>query len=58
MCREGCAYFPFCGGGAPANKHFENGTFASTETLSCRLHLKVCLDVTLALLERNARAPA
>jgi uncharacterized protein len=51
MCRESCRYFPFCGGGAPANKFFENGTFASTETLFCRLHKKVCLDVALDLLE-------
>jgi uncharacterized protein len=56
MCRENCAYFPFCGGGAPANKYFENDTFASTETLFCRLHKKVCLDVTLEFLERGVRA--
>ncbi len=54
MCRESCDHFAFCGGGAPANKHFENGTFASTETLFCRLHKKVCLDVALGWLERNA----
>jgi uncharacterized protein len=56
MCRESCSYFPFCGGGPPANKYFENGTFASTETLFCRLHKKVCLDVTAALLEQDAKA--
>src|SRR5262249_15470404 len=28
MCRDLCRYFPFCGGGPPGNKHFENGTFA------------------------------
>jgi uncharacterized protein len=56
MCRESCEHFPFCGGGPPANKYFENRTFASTETLFCRLHQKVCLDVTLALLEQNAKA--
>jgi uncharacterized protein len=55
LCRERCDYFPFCGGGAPANKYFENGTFASTETLFCRLHKKVCLDVALDLLEQDAR---
>jgi uncharacterized protein len=55
MCRESCAYFPFCGGGPPANKYFETGTFASTETLFCRLHKKVCIDVTLALLEQDAK---
>jgi len=52
-CRESCPYFAFCGGGPPANKYFENGTFASTETLFCRLHKKVCLDVTLAWLEQH-----
>jgi uncharacterized protein len=56
MCRESCAYFPFCGGGPPANKYFENGTFASTETVFCRLHKQVCLDVTLELLEQSAEA--
>jgi uncharacterized protein len=55
MCRASCPYFAFCGGGAPANKYFENGTFASTETLFCRLHKKVCIDVTLGVLERDAR---
>lgn len=53
-CRETCRYFPFCGGGAPSNKYFENGTFASSETLFCRLHKKVCLDVALDKLERHA----
>jgi uncharacterized protein len=55
MCEESCPYFAFCGGGAPANKHFENGTFASTETLFCRLHKKVCLDVALERLERKPK---
>jgi len=53
MCRESCRYFPFCGGGPPGNKHFENGSFASTETLFCRLHVKSCLDVTADRLERH-----
>jgi uncharacterized protein len=53
MCRDSCRYFPFCGGGPPGNKHFENGTFASTETLFCRLHMKACLDVTADWLERH-----
>jgi uncharacterized protein len=54
MCQETCSYFPFCGGGPPANKYFENGTLASSTTLFCRLHKQVCLDVTLALLEQDA----
>lgn len=53
LCRENCSYFPYCGGGPPANKYFENGTFASTETLFCRLHKQACLDVSLARLERQ-----
>ncbi|MFO0929668.1 MAG: cyclophane-forming radical SAM/SPASM peptide maturase GrrM/OscB [Gemmataceae bacterium] len=52
MCRQECRYFRFCGGGPPGNKFFENGTFASTETLFCRLHKQVCLDVSLDKLER------
>jgi uncharacterized protein len=56
MCQETCSYFPFCGGGPPANKYFENGTFACTETLSCRLHKKVCIDVSLELLEQQAKS--
>lgn len=53
MCRQICPYYQFCGGGPPGNKFFENGTFASTETLFCRLHKMVCLDVALARLERR-----
>jgi uncharacterized protein len=56
MCRADCAYFPFCGGGPPANKYYENGTYASTETVFCRLHKQVCFDVTLGLLERSAKS--
>jgi len=58
MCRQECPYFAFCGGSAPANKFFENGTFASTETMSCRLQKKVCLDVVLAWLEEHPAAPS
>lgn len=53
QCRASCRYFPFCGGGPPGNKFFENGTFVSTETLFCRLHMKACLDVTADWLEHH-----
>jgi uncharacterized protein len=53
-CRTTCAYFSRCGGGAPANKYFENGSFRSTETLYCRLTRKVVIDVVLENLERRA----
>ena len=44
-CRESCKYFNYCGGGAPANKFFENGSMNSTETLYCRLTKKALFDV-------------
>lgn len=46
-CRQACSYFRFCGGGAPVNKYFENGSFDSTETLFCRLNRQAMLDVLL-----------
>jgi uncharacterized protein len=52
-CRRTCPYFAFCGGGAPANKYFENGSFDSTETLFCRLSKQAVLDVVLDKLERR-----
>jgi uncharacterized protein len=52
-CRRTCPYFAYCGGVAPVNKYFENGSFDSTETLFCRLTRQVVLDVVLGKLERN-----
>ena len=46
-CRGECPYFALCGGGAPANKYFENGSFDSTETLFCRFYRKSLADVLL-----------
>jgi uncharacterized protein len=51
-CREHCPYFAFCGGGAPANKYFENGSFDSTETLFCRLHRQALAEVVLSKMRR------
>jgi uncharacterized protein len=56
LCQQTCRYFPFCGGGPPGNKFFENGDFATTETLSCRLHKKATFDVALDKLERMKAA--
>jgi len=50
-CQAECGYFGFCGGGAPANKYFENGSFDSTETLFCRLHRKTLAEVVLSKLQ-------
>jgi uncharacterized protein len=52
-CRESCAYFRVCGGGAPANKWFETSRFDSTETLYCRLMRQVVLDEVLANMEQG-----
>jgi uncharacterized protein len=51
QCQRDCPYFLFCGGGAPVNKYCENGSFASTETLFCRLNRQATLDVLLDKLE-------
>ena len=50
-CRTACAYFSLCGGGAPANKLYETGTFAATETLYCRLTTQAVVDVVLEEME-------
>lgn len=52
-CRHECAYFPFCRGGAPANKLAENGSFAGTETLYCRITQKVVNERVLRALEHD-----
>lgn len=51
MCRNDCRYFAVCAGGAPANKIFENGSFASTETMHCRLSRQRITDFLLATME-------
>jgi uncharacterized protein len=48
-CKSSCRYFGICGGGAPSNKLFENGTFASTETYYCKYSKKVPADIILQL---------
>ena len=53
-CESSCAHFGYCGGGAPANKFYENGDLSSTETLYCRTVLKRPFDAVLAQLERDA----
>jgi len=52
MCRERCEYFSVCGGGEPVNKLAENGTFASAETIYCRLTKMRATDLVLDALER------
>jgi uncharacterized protein len=54
-CRNTCEYFGICGGGAPANKLYENGTFISTETMYCRLRIKSLSNVALEIIENTAK---
>jgi uncharacterized protein len=56
-CARTCAYFDFCGGGAPANKLFEHGDFASTETLYCRFTKQTLFEVILDNLEGTLGLP-
>lgn len=55
-CRAECRYFDVCGGGAPANKYFENGAFDSTETLYCKYAIRVPTDLVLEDVERSLPA--
>lgn len=57
-CRAECVYFPVCGGGAPSNKIFENGSFASSETMHCRLTKKQVTDFVLGVVEGKASGTA
>jgi len=56
-CKRSCAYYRWCGGGAPANKLFETGRFDAGETMHCRLTRQIMLDETLAGLEARTAAP-
>jgi uncharacterized protein len=50
-CHDNCDYFQICRGGVPGNKLFENGSFATTETMFCRLSKKAVVDVILNYVE-------
>ena len=52
-CAESCEYFSVCGGGAPSNKYFENGSFASTSTMYCRSTIQIPVRIVLKDFERK-----
>jgi len=52
-CRDECTYFPVCGGGAPANKLYENGSFETTETIFCRYTVQIIADIALQACEKE-----
>ena len=49
-CALSCRYYGLCGGGPPANKIYENGSAATTETAYCRTFMRA-VDVVLDLVE-------
>jgi uncharacterized protein len=53
MCQKSCEYFSYCGGGAPSNKFYENGSFASKDTMYCQHTVKLPFDIVLADLEKT-----
>jgi uncharacterized protein len=52
VCRQSCEYFSVCGGGAPVNKLFENGSFKTGRTSYCDLTQKVPIDLILEAFNR------
>ena len=52
-CRRECAFFSICGGGAPANKYYENNSFSSTETNYCKYNLQIPSSIVLEYLEEK-----
>ncbi len=53
-CSRSCDYFSVCGGGAPVNKLFENGSFTGTETSYCTLTQMIPTDLILEAYDRLA----
>ncbi|MDH3604305.1 MAG: GRRM system radical SAM/SPASM domain protein [Candidatus Tectomicrobia bacterium] len=53
LCKRSCAYFSLCGGGAPANKYYENHSLRSSETMYCRFTRKALVDILLPDIESS-----
>lgn len=53
LCESTCQYFALCGGGAPSNKYFENGSFRTAETMYCRYTKKIVTDIVLKDMEKS-----
>ncbi len=52
-CKRACAFFRFCGGGAPINKLIENRRFDSAETLYCKCSIQIPFTLTLESIEKR-----
>ncbi len=57
-CQSTCQYFGVCGGGAPSNKYWENQSFRTAETRSCRLYKQIVTDIILEDFEKTLGIPA
>lgn len=57
-CAATCTYYGYCGGGAPANKYYENGAFSSGQTMYCRYSVQMPLDIVLADIEKDLKITA
>jgi uncharacterized protein len=44
LCRRSCPSFEVCGGGSPADKLGEHGTFVASETMTCRLTVQAIYE--------------
>ena len=53
LCQRTCPYYSLCGGGAPSNKYFENGSFATSETMYCRYTKKIITNIVLEDIEKD-----
>ena len=51
QCKQNCQYFSLCGGGAPANKFYEHGSFATDQTFFCQLSIQAMVDIVLEDME-------
>jgi uncharacterized protein len=55
QCSSSCDYFDVCQGGCPSNKLFENGSFATAETLHCKNKVWTVAELVIGKLEAGRR---
>ncbi len=51
-CKQECKYYRMCGGGAPVNKLYENGSFVTSVTRQCELTVMAVADLVLEQMEK------
>ncbi len=54
-CQSSCELFSLCGGGAPSNKLAETGNLAATESLSCRIRVKLVAKIMHDVLKNQSQ---